>query len=51
LRRYNKVGMGDAAYTSPGDTHQLRNAAGSAEPFGFICVVAGAYTHLLFSST
>ena len=35
------VGVGDAAYTAPGDTHQLRNPPGEhREPFGFICVVA-----------
>ena len=32
------VHVGDAAYTAPGDTHQLRNHGD--EPFGFICVVA-----------
>jgi ribulose-bisphosphate carboxylase large chain len=32
------VHVGDAAYTAPGDTHQLRN--NGDEPFGFICVVA-----------
>ena len=32
------VGVGDCAYTAPGDTHQLRN--NGEEPFGFICVVA-----------
>lgn len=33
------VGFGDVVYVAPGDPHQFRNPEGSAEPFGFLCVV------------
>src|SRR5688572_29049504 len=34
-----RVGFGDVVYIAPGDTHQFRNSAESAEPFGFLCIV------------
>ena len=33
------VGPGDVIYVAPGDPHQFRARKGSAEPFGFLCVV------------
>ena len=34
-----EVGPGDVVYIAPNDPHQFRNAEGSTEPFGFLCIV------------
>lgn len=35
----HQVGPGDVIYVAPGDPHQFRAREGSAEAFGFLCIV------------